>query len=114
LTKQSCWEGGDSYQRLIVASDAGFDPDIPHGFDPMGDAILARDPIFPIFRAERRIERELERARQRQLEAELAQRLKREKGVNPTTSGIVHHKGQIYPKLEEKGNKGEDDASVPN
>ena len=71
-------------------------------------------PIFPIFRAEHRIERELERARQRRLEAELEQRLKREEGVNPTTSGIVPHEGQIYPKLEEKGNKGEDDESVPN
>jgi hypothetical protein len=71
-------------------------------------------PIFPIFRAERRIERELERARQRRLEAELEQRLKREEGVNPATGGIVRHAGQVHPLLEEQGNKGEDDASVPN
>jgi hypothetical protein len=71
-------------------------------------------PVFPIFRAEGRIERELERARQRRLEAELEQRIKREETVNPTTGGIVPHEGQVYPRLEEKGNKGDDDASVPN
>jgi hypothetical protein len=71
-------------------------------------------PIFPIFRGERRLERELERARQRRLEAELEQRLKREEEVNPTTGGIVPHEGQVYPRLEERGHKGEGDESVPN
>ena len=71
-------------------------------------------PIFPIFRAERRIERELERARQRRLEAELEQRLKHEEGINPTTDRIVPHEGSIRPLLEERHNKGEGNESVSN
>ena len=71
-------------------------------------------PIFPIFRAEHRIERELERARQRRLEAELEQRLKHEEGINPTTDRIVPQEGSIRPLREERHNKGEGNESVPN
>ena len=74
-------------------------------------------PIFPIFRAEHRIERELERARQRRLEAELEQRLKHEAGTHPTTDRTVPlerldvpHEGSIRPPLEDRHNKGEGNA----
>ena len=71
-------------------------------------------PIFPFFRAERRIERELERVRQRRLEAELEQRLKHEEGISPTTDRIVPHEESINPLLEERHTKGEGNESVPN
>lgn len=71
-------------------------------------------PVFPIFRAERRIERELEKARQRRLEAELEQRLKHEEGAGAVTRGLAPHEGPTHPlSLEERNEKGEDDESVP-
>lgn len=73
---------------------------------------------FPIFRAERRIERELERARQRRLEAELEERLKREQYAGSSSDGLADFGGIVPPQLgepfERKGErKGEGDESVP-
>ena len=71
-------------------------------------------PIFPIFRAERRLERELEKARQRRLEVELEQRLKQEEDAGPTPRGLLPHEGGVRPRLEQEHHQGEDHGSVPN
>ncbi|MDP3734935.1 MAG: hypothetical protein Q8R39_00730 [bacterium] len=71
-------------------------------------------PVFPIFRAERRIERELEKARQQRLEAELEERLKHEQGGSQAGDGLRTPGGIIPLSLEERYRKGENDESVSN